>query len=228
MSKKKLFVDQLQRILNEYQSVSAMAQYADFSDIANNIEVSALITKSMATIERIVGKKSEYYNSLDLGYEKKFVSSNAGLKLRYIIGIVRALKDDLENDYLQSLEELIHADVFSDYIEMANYLVKEGYKDAAAVIAGSTLESHLRKLCLKNSLSIEYQTKDGKLRPKKADLLNSELTKVGVYNKINHKQVTAWLGLRNEAAHGNYNEYEIAEVKLMISGINNFIINYAA
>ncbi len=38
---------------------------------------------------------------------------------------------------------------------MAEYLLKEGYKDPAAVITGSTLEEHLRKLCIKNGIDIE-------------------------------------------------------------------------
>ena len=38
---------------------------------------------------------------------------------------------------------------------MAEYLLHEGYKDSAAVIAGSTLESHLRALCNKNGIDIK-------------------------------------------------------------------------
>ena len=101
---------------------------------------------------------------------------------------------------------------------MAEYLLEEGYKDPAAVITGSTLEEHLRKLCIKNGIDIETMSK-GKLGPKKADRLNSELAKEKVYSKLELKSVTAWLDLRNKAAHGKYTEYNDNQVKQMIMGV---------
>lgn len=65
---------------------------------------------------------------------------------------------------------------------MAEHLLEQGYKDASAVITGSTLENHLRKMCLKNNINLEQTNSKGKTSPKKADLLNSELCKSSVYN----------------------------------------------
>ena len=48
--------------------------------------------------------------------------------------------------------------------------------------------------------------------------------KQSIYNKLNHKYVAMWLGLRNEAAHGHYNDYD-QQVELMLNGILNFINN---
>lgn len=42
------------------------------------------------------------------------------------------------------------------------------------------------------------------------------------------KQITAWLDLRNNAAHGKYDKYSIEEVKLMIAGIRNFLLAFPA
>ena len=36
-------------------------------------------------------------------------------------------------------------------------------------------------------------------------------------------QITAWLDIRNNSAHGNYNEHNTDQVDLMIKGIKNFI-----
>jgi hypothetical protein len=63
-------------------------------------------------------------------------------------GVLRALRADYEAGRLQSFQELVHADLFSDFLEMAEYFLQEGYKDPAAVIAGGVLEQHLRKLRL--------------------------------------------------------------------------------
>lgn len=36
-------------------------------------------------------------------------------------------------------------------------------------------------------------------------------------------QVTAWLGLRNNAVHGHYSAYAEQQVELMLQGVRNFI-----
>ncbi len=105
--------------------------------------------------------------------------------------------------------------------------MNKGYKDAAAVIAGSTLESHLRKLCLRNSLDLFIQKK-GKNIPKKTNLLKDELFSSGVISKTNNKQLTVWLDIRNNSAHGHYDEYSSQEVDYLIQGIRNFIEKYPA
>ncbi|MFZ0592306.1 MAG: hypothetical protein WAM39_17735, partial [Bryobacteraceae bacterium] len=96
--------------------------------------------------------------------------------------------------------ELVHADVFSDFLEMADHLLEQGYKDAAAVIVGSVLEEHLRKLCQKHGLGTTINSG----APKKADLINADLAGAMVYPKLDQKNVTAWLDVRNKAAHGKY------------------------
>ena len=101
---------------------------------------------------------------------------------------------------------------------MSKHLVLSGYKDAAAVMAGSTLEAHLRQIA--NKFSVQVEVSD---RPKKADAINSDLAKISAYNKLDQKNVTAWLGLRNQAAHGNYNEYDKQQVNLLISSVRDFI-----
>lgn len=108
--------------------------------------------------------------------------------------------------------------MFGDFLEMADHLVGNHYKDAAAVIAGSTLEGHLRQLAIKAGISCDHNG-----RPKKADALNSELAAAGVYSKLDQKSVTAWLGLRNDAAHGNYATYDENQVRLLIQSVQHFL-----
>jgi hypothetical protein len=54
-------------------------------------------------------------------------------------GILGALRTDYEAGNLQSVIELVHADIFADFFDMADYLLQQGYKDPAAVIVGSML-----------------------------------------------------------------------------------------
>ncbi|NMH89128.1 hypothetical protein [Flavivirga algicola] len=230
MNNKDFFIKQLEYILSEYQTFENHCQYEDLSDKKNTVEMGVLISKSISTIERITSNKSEYYKLIQMAYDPKNARQypHTGLILKHIIGIIEALKHDLENDYLKSLSEIIHSNLFSGYIDMATHLLEKGYKDPAAVLTGSTLENHLRNLCIKYDIQVEYENPKGKIVFKKADSMNIELAKKEVYNKTFQKQVTAWLDLRNNAAHGKYDQFREAEVKLMISGILNFIQLYSA
>ncbi len=106
----------------------------------------------------------------------------------------RSLAAEYAAGTLHTITEIVHADLFSDFIEMARHLLAEGYKDASAVIAGSTLESHLRQLCAKHQL----QTTNPSGQPIRADRLNADLGRVA-YGMLDQKQITAWLDLRNDA-----------------------------
>jgi hypothetical protein len=136
-------------------------------------------------------------------------------KLEKLQGVIQSLRDDYVAGRMQIFQELIHADLFSDFLEMAEYFLEEGYKDPAAVMAGGVLEEHLRKLTSKHGITI----------PPKPQLhsMNSDLAKAGAYGKNEQKQVTAWAGLRNDAAHGNYAKYAIEEIRVMIMGLRDFI-----
>ena len=101
---------------------------------------------------------------------------------------------------------------------MASHLLENKYKDAAAVLIGTTLEVHIRNLADKHGISI---TKNGK--PLKAAHLNAELEKVNIYNKLDQKNVTDWLDLRNKAAHGKYDEYDMSQVQLYLASVQDFL-----
>ena len=207
-------------MLNTYDEFVRNSQYDDLSDQAET-DRQSLATRGIAAVNRIAGQNSSYSREIiRIQREFKYLHEN----LTPIMGVVKALKTDLEAGYIKSLIELAHGDIFANFLEMAKHLLESGYKDAAAVISGSTLESHLRELCSKNGISTENSSgKSGTLRPLKADRLNSELAKASILTKLDQKNVTAWLDLRNKAAHGNYNEYSKDQVSILISGICDFI-----
>jgi hypothetical protein len=53
--------------------------------------------------------------------------------------------------------------------------------------------------------------------------MNADLASAGVYTKLDQKSVTAWLDLRNKAAHGEYAKYSQEQVGLLVSGVRDFI-----
>ena len=219
---KNIFISQLDSVINDFDIIRGKAQYDDLSGNTTPEEISSAITKAKAAVSRISGVQSEYYKEIEANLERKDI--NRGNKLRNIIGVVNALKSDIENDYLRTFQEIVQGEVFSDYLEMAQYLQEEGYKDPAAVIIGSTLEAHLKELCKNNSVDIEFLNGKGKLVPKKANVLNADLAKKGIYSSAYQKQITAWMDIRNSAAHGNYSDYSKEEIKLMLQGVRQFLL----
>jgi hypothetical protein len=142
------------------------------------------------------------------------------------LGVLQAAKAEVLGGWAISVRGLISAEIFTDFIEMAEYLLSEHYKDPSAVIAGSVLEEHLRQLALKNSVPITSTDKKGNSVAQKADTINSALVKASVYNVLQQKNVTAWLDLRNKAAHGHYSEYSEENVSLMLQGILLFMSQF--
>ncbi len=176
---------------------------------------------SLSFIEMVYGIAHSYYrefNKVTDGFQP--VNVEAG------IGIMVSIKDEIKGGWLISVKGLITAEVFSDFFEMAEHLLSNGYKDAAAIIIGSTLEGHLRQLCIRNSIETHVKTGDVDIA-KKADALNSDLAKASIYNKLDQKSVTAWLDLRNKAAHGKYDEYNKEQVETMLRGVTEFCARVA-
>jgi hypothetical protein len=137
---------------------------------------------------------------------------------------VQALREDYASGYLTTLAEIIHAELFSDMLEAADHLLTEGYKDPAAVMVGGVLEQHLRELCTRHGIPVM----DQKGEPRRASQQNQYLKAKGVYGKQELHEVTAWLGLRNDAAHGLYEKFTGQQVKLMLEGVRHFLSRFPA
>ncbi|MGV8150564.1 MAG: hypothetical protein ACP5NV_02440 [Candidatus Woesearchaeota archaeon] len=219
MDKTEEYIKQIENIIAEFNETAKTSRRSDLADI-NLVYLSNLATRTKSAIARITGKNSEYYEDVKA---RLSVDTNTGAKIKSCIGVIYALLKDMKAGYMTSLQEDIHTNVFSDYLEMAEYLLDEDLKDPSAVIAGSTLEEHLRKLCVKNEISIEITKSNGDITRKKSDTMSAELCAAAVFSKNDQKQITAWLSIRNDAAHGDYNKYNKEQVKLMIAGIREFI-----
>lgn len=127
-----------------------------------------------------------------------------------------------DREVASAIKGLVSAEVFSDFLDMAGYLLEQGYKDAAAVMIGSVLEEHLRQLCQANSIDT-FDTKKGRKIPKAGNILNQSLRKAKVYNQIDSRSIEFWFDIRNQAAHGNYCQYTREQVELMLRGVLEFL-----
>jgi hypothetical protein len=209
---------QLNALLAEYDPLVKCARYPDLSDLGSEIRV--LANRLQAAIDRLTVPTSTHARAADRQRENKYPAS----RLEELIGIATALRDDIAAGWLESVIELAHADTYNDYLEMAEGLLGQLYKDAAAVIAGTSLEVHLRSLAAKHGVSLQA----GNGSPKKTDTINADLKRAGVYSGLEHKQVLVWLHLRNSAAHGQYTDYTDTDVRQLIAGVRSFASKYPA
>lgn len=221
-------------ILKQFEPIERL--FADISSGRNGYppdKVSAFYTLCFACIERIVGTENAYYrrameemNANYLGILDEVPRLPPHVTPLY--GVIYALKEDVATGHLSALRELIHADMFSDFLETAEYFLEEGYKDPAAVMIGGVLEEHLRHLCIKNGIAIEFLNPSGVMKPKMGDALNNDLHRANIYGKLEQKQITAWLDLRNKAAHTKYGEYDQQQVALFLQGLRDFVAKFPA
>jgi hypothetical protein len=228
------FEAEIEAIVQDYEAIveKHVANYQppsllDISYCLSDLDFKKMQTRCLAAIERATGRESIYYEQAKSIIDTKNIDTkdDAWKQLTNLVGVTQTLLYNIRAGYIKTLEELVHGEMFCDFLEMAQYLLDNRYKDAAAVIAGSTLESHLKQLCKKKG-DISVVNDEGK--PKKADSINSELASAKVYSKLDQKNVTAWLDLRNNAAHGDYGSYTKEQVSLMINSVRDFIARIPA
>jgi hypothetical protein len=167
-------------------------------------------TSSKAFLEAKFGDHSQYM--------KGFLLMNArSIEAETLAGVafLKAAKNDVEADALTRIEGLVSADMFSDFLEMAEHLQSEGFKDPAAMLAGAVLEEHLRRLCKANGIAVK--SKDD------INALNTKLADRPVYNRIQQRAVAALAAIRNSAAHGKFGDYTAEDVTRMLAGVQSFL-----
>jgi hypothetical protein len=172
---------------------------------------------SLSFLLRVFGSAHPYYGALDEHVIDNLVSIESS------VAILKSVRTDMAAGGLQTMRGIVAAEVFTDFMEMASHLLDEGYKDPSAVIIGSVLEEHLRQLATACTVPITQVTVRG-VMPKKADLLNSDLCKAGVYGKLDHAAITSWLAVRNKAAHGEYSTYNADQIRNLHISVGEFIL----
>ena len=176
---------------------------------------------ALSFIDRVYGVAHPHFTEFTKQTENTFAGdAERGM------AILEAIRSEISGGWLFTVKGLVAAELFSDFLEMAEHLIESGYKDPAAVVVGSVLEEHLRQLCVKHDIETDEE-RDGKHVPKKADRLNADLAKAGIYTKLDQKQITAWFDLRNSAAHGMYDQYTVEQVSQFLAGMIGFMARVA-
>ena len=119
----------------------------------------------------------------------------------------------------ESPERRAQLDVVSDLLGQANSLLKDNHYHpaAATILIGASLEESLRTWVEAEELSIE-NAKPG------IDTYCKALRSADLISKQDVKDITSWAGIRNHAAHGDWDEVsDRKQIRLMLAGVNLFM-----
>ncbi len=187
----------------------------------SDYNVRRITTRARAAIRRYAPPDSAYE---DEAREVAGANAAPGWKVEQYVAVVQALQDDYHAGALTAVEELVHADLFDDFLGMADELLSKGFVGPAAVLAGTVLEEQLRKLAARHGID----TMGNKGRVKSVDGLSAEIRKAGLLTDLQRKNVLAWYAQRNAGAHGNSDDLVDHDVERMIDGIRDFVARYSA
>lgn len=170
-------------------------------------------------LTRFAGPKSSFTKAANdlVGSVPYRASSLAALLQAFITHLEVGLVEGL------SPKRQAELDVVSDFLEQANALLeaKQVHPAAPAVLIGATLEEFLRTWCEAEGISLGAK----KLG---LDSYAKSLREAELISKQDVKDITSWSGVRNHAAHGEWEELgDKQRIKLMLEGVNLFMRRYA-
>src|SRR5258705_542787 len=102
------------------------ARKVDYMTYVPNEKFSALRSASLSFIDRVFGQGHPHYREFD--QKVKDVSEDY---TNNALGILVAIRDEIRGGWIFTTRGLVSAEVFSDFLEMAEHLLTEGYKDPA-------------------------------------------------------------------------------------------------
>lgn len=123
-----------------------------------------------------------------------------------------------------SPQRRVQLDVVSDFLEQAQLLLdaKGVHPAAPIVLIGATLEEFLRTWIEGSGLFLGS-------RKASLDAYSQVLSAEGLITKQDVKDLTSWAGLRNHAAHGEWDQVSDKQrAAIMLEAVNLFMRKYGA
>lgn len=211
----KKLIERAEQLLTKAQSVASTrynnsSEHVSVPDMVNSTLFHEWKNNTQNFVLLVCGENSPYYKNFVDGVKSAYPGD-----VEHGIGILTALREDIELGFLTRVRDLVSAEIFTDFIEMAQHLLDNNYKDSAASLVGAVLENGLRQIAQKHSVSIKSSDDIGSLNKKLADK--------EIYNRLIQKQIQAWKAIRDSADHGKFSEYKVEDVKSVLEGVQRFL-----
>lgn len=215
MSVKEKIKEKFEKLLTEGKKVFQECGWdgREWHRFPSGVDYLRFRTESLNLIKRTCGEESAHYQQLRRLAEGERTSGNS-YYYHQCYGVLEAAYRDFSEDFLFDIRAMVRADLLGSFIEQAETLLNEGYYVPAASLAGAVLEDTLRKMCDQRNITYPQKTK--------IEALNTCLAKDGAYNTLKQKEITAKADIRNNADHGNFDQFTKADVKDMVNWIQRF------
>jgi uncharacterized protein YutE (UPF0331/DUF86 family) len=172
---------------------------------------------SSCNIINLLAPKSSYYHTeiKEILTNKKTGNSISYRMVARILGLLKSVKDEFSQGLLRDVEYIIAAGTFDDFLDHASSYHKSDKKIESSILASTVFEDVIKKLSEKNDLkgrSTEERIK--------------ELVKKDIITSVKAKRLRVYAGIRNNALHAKWEEFDIKDVGEMIGGLRELIETY--
>lgn len=194
-----------EKLLAYAKSTLSQSEHANrFFGTTGYATMASAVLANVTHLLHLLGKHGEHW--------KPLVASANGY---HLTGVLHSVIQAIQGDMLITVEDLVVAEIHSDLLEQAEYLLGQGYYLAAGVIGRAVLEEHLRKWC-------QHANCVPPIKQPTLAHYNTELYGKQVINKITLKQLEALIAVGNDAAH-NAPTLKRSDVERFIPEVREFL-----
>ncbi len=173
------------------------------------------LSEFIGKIKKIKGRKIIYMFSVDNEVDK---SVFAGVDDFTVEAIPEGILKEYEK--LNKMNISVNKDlIYFDFNKAKKNIFEENGKDNGAMLLRIVLEKTIQKIAQKNGVGILKS--DGK--GEKISLLNDKLKGNDIFSKVEWEENKTYLAIGNHAAHGEYGEYSIDQVKNFYKHIQSLL-----
>lgn len=171
-------------------------------------------------LRQFAGENSTFYEAAISHSHGRVGETSTGYIAMTFKGFIEYIEAGLFKEIPPERESELN--LMSDYLSQAQILLddRKVHPAAAAMVIGATLEEFLRTWVIFKEIPIEDDKEN--ISHYANALRGAELV-----TKQDIKEITSWAGLRNEAAHGRWDEVsDRKRIQNMRDGVNLFMTRY--
>ena len=210
-----LLIEQAQRI------VAVIEERLGSSIREDHAASQGYVTEAAEFLRVYAGEKSEFFTSLKQCLDGEHNGEYLGkLANESLTGFVRYLQAGLHEGTTPTRQAQL--DTVSDILDQARLLLEqqEVHPAAPAVLIGAALEEFLRTWLENANISL------GNKKPS-LESYSQLLKENDLITKQDTKDISSWGGLRNHAAHGEWDQVEDRKrISMMLEGVGLFMRRY--
>ena len=184
----------------------------DYENFSYDCQAWLVAIKSM--LHLLFGNASHPYRSEIESVCDDDFNLSIEVRIGQVYAILEHLITDFDNDCIFSIEDQTRAIVFEDFLEQAKTYIKSNKHREAAVLSAAVFEDAIRSLARKHDICEEEV---------KTDKLISDMTNKGVLSSVKAKRARAAAGVRNNAMHAQWDDFDVGDVNTLISFTENLI-----